>query len=165
MRRRFAGGSQSAAFDAPRRGLVERHVHLQPDPVAFGTIASEHFALIFECHREFPRTIRNKRPSGEHLAAVPVTIHRLGLVCVKLFASTSGQSGAMSQLGTILCKSWLHNIVPAANEALTMAEARPGQDVGRHARANFRKRREQVYANQRQADSIIRIGRKRFDIT
>jgi hypothetical protein len=59
------------------------------------------------------------------------------LVCVKLFASTSGQSSAMSQLGTILCKSQLHNIVPAANEAATMAKARAGQAVGRHAKNKF----------------------------
>ncbi|WP_152035391.1 hypothetical protein [Paraburkholderia terricola] len=36
----------------------------------------------------------------------------------------------MSQLGTILYKSQLHNIVPAANEVVTMAEARTGQAVG-----------------------------------
>ncbi|MET3233669.1 UNVERIFIED_ORG: hypothetical protein ABIC54_005884 [Burkholderia sp. 1263] len=36
----------------------------------------------------------------------------------------------MSQLGTILYKSQLHNIVPAANEAVIMAEARTGQAVG-----------------------------------
>jgi hypothetical protein len=59
-----------------------------------------------------------------------------------LFASASGQSGAMSQLGTILYKSQLHNIVPAANEAVTMAEARTGQAVGRYAKNKFLQKTE-----------------------
>lgn len=43
----------------------------------------------------------------------------------------------MSQLGTILSKTQLHNIVPAANEAVTMAEAGTGQAVGRRAKNKF----------------------------